>query len=170
MNKHQGYLSSLLEWKLYTFNRLQSLSPTNTYTVNTSSPSISSILTSKMVTPRVCGWHDSNNEHIKCDCLMYVIHPAQNPNTAVRCQDCGHYKSWHDNFEESETDIVQDIMKKCKAKLGTIMKTKTTKVEAMSEALQGLRKDMRKDMERTKTSVFTINLIVGERNWITLPL
>ena len=61
-------------------------------------------------------------------------------------------------------------MKKCKAELGTIMKTKTTKAEAMSEALQGLRKDMRKDMQRNKTLVFTINLIVGERNWITLPL
>ena len=55
-------------------------------------------------------------------------------------------------------------MKKCKAELGTISKTKTTKAEAMSEALQGLRKDMRKDMQRNKTLVFTINLIVGERN------
>ena len=95
---------------------------------------------------------------------MYVTHPAQNPNTAVRCWDCRHFKSWHDDVEETETDIVQDIMKKCKAELGTITKTKTTKAEATSEALQGLRKDMRKDMERTKTLVFTINLIVGERN------
>ena len=95
---------------------------------------------------------------------MYVARPAQNPNMAVRCRDCGHYKSWHDDVEEIKTDIVQDIMKKCKAELGTITKTKTTKVEATSEVLQGLRKDMRKDMERTKTLVFTINLIVGERN------
>ncbi|KAF8524724.1 hypothetical protein JB92DRAFT_3109233 [Gautieria morchelliformis] len=51
-----------------------------------------------------------------------------------------------------------DIMKKIKAKLGTIMKTKTTKAEATSEALQGLRKDMK----RTKTLVFTINLNVLE--------
>jgi hypothetical protein len=111
---------------------------------------------------RVCGWRDSGDNDIRCDCLQYVARPDQNPNTAIRCRDCGHYKTWHDaEWEETETEVVKSIMNQCNEELGTVVKTRATKGEATvvktkvttavatSEALGGLRKDL----ERTKASV-----------------
>ncbi|KAF8500692.1 hypothetical protein JB92DRAFT_3214109 [Gautieria morchelliformis] len=107
-----------------------------------------------MVAPsRVCGWHDSGDESIQCDCPKYAARPGQSPNTAVRCRECGHYRSWHDGSDEDTEiePIVEDIMKKCQAEIGTLPKARATKVEATNEALSGLKKDI----ERTKSVVLT---------------
>ncbi|KAF8525653.1 hypothetical protein JB92DRAFT_3108740 [Gautieria morchelliformis] len=91
------------------------------------------------------------DESIGCDCPKYAARPGQSPNTAVRCQDCGHYKSLHDGSDEDTEiePIVKDIMKKCQAEIGTLPKARETKVEATNEALSGLKKDI----ERTKSVV-----------------
>ncbi|KAF8496591.1 hypothetical protein JB92DRAFT_2834598 [Gautieria morchelliformis] len=107
-----------------------------------------------MVAPsQVCGWRDSGDESIRCDCPKYAARPGQSPNTAVRCWDCGHYKSWHDGSDmDTEIEpIVKDIMKKCQAEIGTLPKARAMKDEATNEALSGLKKDI----ERTKSVVLT---------------
>jgi hypothetical protein len=85
---------------------------------------------------RICKWHDSDNE--------------DNPNGPLRCHDCNHYKTWHDDVDnEPESGLVKGILKRCEVDIGAMQKVRATKAEAAIEALAGLKNDM----DRGRTSL-----------------
>ena len=105
-----------------------------------------------MAPSRTCGWQDGRDKDTRCDCPGYVARSQQDStnqsNFSLRCQDCGHFKSWHGIGVNDSVDdgVVAGIMKQYDAELSSIPRAKATKAEAASEAFAGLQKDV----ERSK--------------------